>query len=61
MINICITQEELNHHNKSKKPSPTRVCISKVSHKKLRKFAADNDVSMQAVVECFVEKLTEEE
>ncbi|MCK4708833.1 MAG: DNA-binding protein [Gammaproteobacteria bacterium] len=57
MEQILISPEDLEQHNKSTKSDPTRVCISTQYHKKLKKYAANNEVSMQAVIECFVEKL----
>ena len=59
MITISISPEDLVQQNKSKKGDPTRVCLSIKHHKKLKKYAVDNDVSMQAIIECLVEKLPE--
>lgn len=58
-ITTSIDPEEFERQNKSKKREPARVCIDKKIHKKLKTFAATLDVSMQSVIECFVEKLPE--
>ena len=59
-ITVTISQVDLDRHNKSEKGDiKKRVCIEEVKHTKLKQFAAVKGVSMQAVVDCFVDKLPE--
>ncbi len=56
---VTISQADLDRHNDFEPGVKKRVCIKEEKHTKLKQFAAEKGVSMQAVVDSFVEKLPE--